>query len=62
MPVTCRAVEFAIVRPDQLRWIIANVWRATTPLQIVNEGDQDLLVYAYGSPPDDGAELLPAAV
>jgi mannose-6-phosphate isomerase-like protein (cupin superfamily) len=34
---------------------------AGTPLQTVNEGDVDLLVYAYGAPPDDGAELLPDA-
>ena len=35
--------------------------RAGTPLQTVNEGDDDLLVYAYGSPPDEGAEVLPPA-
>ena len=35
--------------------------RAGTPLQTVNEGDVDLVVYAYGSPPDDGAEVLPPA-
>ncbi len=35
---------------------------AGTPLQTVNEGDEDLVVYAYGCPPDDGAELLPSAV
>jgi len=39
---------------------IVNV-EAGTPLQTVNEGDEDLVVYAYGSPPDDGAELLPSA-
>jgi len=33
-----------------------------TPLQTVNEGDEDLVVYAYGAPPDEGAEVLsPAA-
>jgi mannose-6-phosphate isomerase-like protein (cupin superfamily) len=32
---------------------------AGTPLQTVNEGDADLLVYAYGYPPEDEhAELL----
>jgi mannose-6-phosphate isomerase-like protein (cupin superfamily) len=36
--------------------------RAGTPLQTVNEGEEDLVVYAYGSPPDDGAEVLPSAV
>jgi hypothetical protein len=36
--------------------------RAGTPLQTVNDGDQELLVYAYGSPPDEGAEVLPPAV
>jgi hypothetical protein len=35
--------------------------RAGTPLQTVNEGDDDLVVYAYGSPPDEGAEVLPPA-
>jgi quercetin dioxygenase-like cupin family protein len=33
-----------------------------TPLQIVNDGDGDLLLYIYGSPPDEGAEVLPDAV
>jgi len=33
-----------------------------TPLQTVNEGDEDLLVFAYGSPPDDGAGVLPSVV
>lgn len=33
-----------------------------TPLQTVNEADEELVVYAYGSPPDEGAELLPSAV
>jgi len=31
---------------------------AGTPLQTVNEGPGDLLVYAYGAPPDDGATVL----
>ncbi len=35
--------------------------RPGTPLQTVNEGDADLVVYAYGSPPDEGADLLPPA-
>lgn len=34
-----------------------------TPLQSVNHGDDELLVYAYGSPPEDGrAEILESAV
>jgi mannose-6-phosphate isomerase-like protein (cupin superfamily) len=33
-----------------------------TPLQSANHGDVDLLVYAYGSPPDEGAEVLDSAV
>jgi mannose-6-phosphate isomerase-like protein (cupin superfamily) len=33
-----------------------------TPLQTANHGDIDLLVYAYGSPPDQGADVLPDAV
>ena len=36
---------------------------AGTPLQTVNQGDEDLLVYAYGAPPEDEhAELLESAV
>jgi quercetin dioxygenase-like cupin family protein len=36
---------------------------AGTPLQTVNHGDVDLLVYAYGYPPEDAtAELLEPAV
>jgi quercetin dioxygenase-like cupin family protein len=34
-----------------------------TPLQTVNHSDDDLLVYAYGTPPEDEhAELLDPAV
>lgn len=33
-----------------------------TPLQTANHGEVDLLVYAYGSPPDEGAEVLLSAV
>lgn len=29
-----------------------------TPLQTANHGDEDLVVYAYGAPPDHGAEIL----
>jgi quercetin dioxygenase-like cupin family protein len=36
---------------------------AGTPLQTVNDGDDDLLVYVYGTPPEDEhAELLDSAV
>src|SRR5262245_10940964 len=36
---------------------------AGTPLQTVNHGDDDLVVYAYGYPPEDTtAELLDSAV
>jgi quercetin dioxygenase-like cupin family protein len=36
---------------------------AGTPLQSVNDGDEDLLVYVHGSPPEDeNAELLDPAV
>jgi hypothetical protein len=34
---------------------------AGTPLQTVNAGDEDLVVYAYGAPPDQGADVLPPA-
>ena len=33
-----------------------------TPLQSANHGDEDLLVYAYGYPPDHGAEVLDPVV
>jgi quercetin dioxygenase-like cupin family protein len=34
-----------------------------TPLQTVNRGDEDLLVYVYGTPPEsERAELLDSAV
>jgi quercetin dioxygenase-like cupin family protein len=34
-----------------------------TPLQTMNHGDEDLLVYVYGTPPEDEhAELLDSAV
>jgi hypothetical protein len=33
-----------------------------TPLHTVNHGSDDLVVYAYGYPPDDGAEVLDSAV
>jgi mannose-6-phosphate isomerase-like protein (cupin superfamily) len=35
---------------------------AATPLQAANHGEVDLVVYAYGAPPDHGAELLAPAV
>lgn len=35
---------------------------AGTPLQILNDGPGDLLLYIYGSPPDEGAEVLPDAI
>jgi hypothetical protein len=36
---------------------------ARTPLQTVNHGSADLLVYVHGSPPEDeSAELLDSAV
>ncbi len=36
--------------------------RAGTPHQTANHGDVDLVVYAYGSPPDHGADLLDSAL
>ena len=37
--------------------------KAGTPLQSVNHGETDLVVYAHGWPPEDhNAELLPSAV
>ena len=35
---------------------------AGTPLQILNDGDGELLLYVYGSPPDFGAEVLSDAI
>ena len=37
--------------------------KARTPLQTVNHGDSDLLVFAYGFPPEDRhAEVLDSAI
>jgi mannose-6-phosphate isomerase-like protein (cupin superfamily) len=33
-----------------------------TELQSANNGSEDLVVYAYGYPPDEGAEVLSSAV
>jgi mannose-6-phosphate isomerase-like protein (cupin superfamily) len=34
-----------------------------TPLQAVNDGDVDLVVYAYGTPPEtENAEILDSAL
>ena len=35
---------------------------AGTALQTANHGAEDLLIYAYGAPPDYGAELLDSAL
>jgi mannose-6-phosphate isomerase-like protein (cupin superfamily) len=35
---------------------------AGMPLQILNDGGSELLLYVYGSPPDFGAEVLPDAI
>jgi len=36
---------------------------AGTPLQTVNDGTEDLVVYAYGYPPEDEhAEILDSAI
>jgi mannose-6-phosphate isomerase-like protein (cupin superfamily) len=35
---------------------------AGTPLQTANHGADDLVVFASGYPPDDGAELLESAI
>lgn len=35
---------------------------AGTALQSANHGAEDLVVYAYGYPPDEGAEVLESAV
>jgi hypothetical protein len=42
----------------------ANIWRYEpgTPLQTVNHGDEELVVYAYGTPPErEHAEILDSA-
>ena len=49
-------------RHDVARGSLVHV-EATTPLQSVNHGDADLVVYVHGWPPEDEhAELLPSAV
>ena len=35
---------------------------AGTALQSANHGTDDLTVYAYGYPPDEGAEVLDSAI
>ena len=35
---------------------------AGTALQTANHGNEDLLVYVYGAPPDHGAEVLDSAL
>jgi len=35
---------------------------AGTPLQTVNHGTEDLVVYVHGAPPDHGASVLPDAL
>jgi quercetin dioxygenase-like cupin family protein len=36
---------------------------SATPLQVVNEGDEELLLYIHGAPPEHGhAEFLDSAV
>jgi hypothetical protein len=35
--------------------------RTGTPQQTVNEGNEDLVLYAYGAPPDERADVLPPA-
>jgi mannose-6-phosphate isomerase-like protein (cupin superfamily) len=35
---------------------------AGTPLQIVNDGGTELVIYVYGTPPDHGADVLPDAI
>jgi quercetin dioxygenase-like cupin family protein len=49
-------------RPDVLAGGLVHV-EPGTPLQTVNHGSDDLLVYAYGTPPEsENAELLASAV
>ena len=33
-----------------------------TPLQSANHGEEDLVIYVYGAPADEGAEVLDSAV
>jgi quercetin dioxygenase-like cupin family protein len=48
-------------RIDVQAGAVVHVARAT-PLQSANHGDEELWVYAYGAPPDEGAEVLESAV
>jgi len=66
------AVAFRALTPTEFEWITRphepeeparHVAEPGTPLQSVNHGDEDLLVYAYGTPPEtEHAELLESAV
>jgi mannose-6-phosphate isomerase-like protein (cupin superfamily) len=49
------------VREDVAAGDVVHV-EAGTALQTANHGDVDLLVYAYGAPPDHGADPLPTAI
>jgi hypothetical protein len=64
-------VPFRVVSPSDWTWITrphepgepARHVEPGTPLQSVNHGDGDLLVYAYGTPPEDEhAEILESAL
>jgi hypothetical protein len=71
-------VAFRVVHPDDWSWItrpheageparhvaeLSELAGSRTRAQTVNRGDEDLLVYAYGTPPEDEhAEILESAV
>ena len=52
-----------VIRPDDdLEWILIHV-EPGTPLQTANHGRDELVVYAYGTPPEDEqAEILDSAL
>jgi hypothetical protein len=61
-------VAFRVVCPDEFEWITRPVGGLIhvapgTPLQAANHGEEDLVLFAYGTPPEsEHAQLLdPAA-
>jgi hypothetical protein len=47
-----------VITPEDLGWIT----RPHAPGEPAHHVIEDLVIFAYGYPPDEGAELLPAAV
>ena len=54
---------FRVIDPSEFEWITRPHETGEPALQTVNRVDEELLVYAYGTPPEsEHAELLEPAV